>query len=175
MNATGSLYLVNPAGIVVDGTGKVVAGGSFVASTLDLTNQNFMAGGAQTFVGSGAGEVTNNGSIKAGGDAVLIGHSAGNAGSIVAGGAASLATGTRVVMRIAGADAHISVEGAAGDATNSGAITAAMAELRAAGDNVYALAGDSGLIRATGAANRAGRVWLTAGDGSVFSRGWCRT
>lgn len=43
-----------------------------------------MAGGDQTFIGSGAGEVTNNGSIKTGGDAVLIGFSTGNAGSIVA-------------------------------------------------------------------------------------------
>ncbi len=171
LNATGSLYLINPAGIVVDGAGKVVAGGSFVASTLDVTDPAFMAGGAQTFVGSSGGDVTNNGAIQAGGDAVLIGYSTSNAGSITAGGTASLATGTRVTMRLAGADARISVEGAGGDSANSGAITGAMAELRAAGGNVYALAGDSGLIRATGASTRAGHVWLTAANGSVFNDG----
>ena len=58
-----------------------------------------------------------------------------------------------------------------GDVRNKGAIAAAQAELKSAGGNVYALAGNhSGMIRATGSAMRGGHVWLTAG-GSVFAGG----
>ncbi|WP_295528871.1 filamentous hemagglutinin N-terminal domain-containing protein [Novosphingobium sp. Chol11] len=171
LNATGSVYVINPAGIVVDGSGKVVTGGSFVASTRDVTNDGFMASDRQSFLGTGTGTVTNSGSITTGGDAVLIGHYVANDGTMAAGGTAALASGTHVVMQAAGSDARIFVEGSAGNVTNSGTISAAAAELRAAGGNVYALAGYTGIIRATGSQNRGGRVWLSAETGSVFAEG----
>ena len=44
VSATGSVYLVNPAGVVVGPTGVVKTGGSFVASTLDVKDADFRAG-----------------------------------------------------------------------------------------------------------------------------------
>jgi hypothetical protein len=120
-----------------------------------------MAGGDLSFVGAGTGGVRNAGRIEAGGDAVLIGALASNSGTIRAGGTAGLATGETVVLREATGDARISVAGASGDVTNSGGVEALSAELRAAGGNVYALAGTSGLIRATGTETRGGRIWLS--------------
>ena len=43
VSATGSVYLVNPSGIVVGPTGVINTGGSFVASTLDVKDAEFRA------------------------------------------------------------------------------------------------------------------------------------
>jgi filamentous hemagglutinin family protein len=171
LRASGSVYLVNPAGVVVDSSGQVLTGGSFVASTRSLGADAFMAGGSLTFVGNGSGGVENRGRIETGGDAVLIGQWVTNTGSISAGGAVGLAAGSRVVLRAAGSDARIYVEGASGDVTTSGAVTAAAAELKAAGGNVYALAGNSGVVRATGVASEDGRILLIAGGDVTVAQG----
>jgi len=69
LSATGSVYLVNPQGVIVGKSGVVTTGGSFVASSLDISNQNFMAGQTLRFEGKGAtdGMVKNLGSISSSG------------------------------------------------------------------------------------------------------------
>jgi len=177
LSATGSVYLVNPNGVVVGPGGQVLTGGSFVASTRDVPNDQFMAGGTLTFSGSSNGTVSNAGSITAkNGDVVLIGAAASNSGAISApNGTAALAAGKQVLLAPAGGPAGIYVApdtSAAGDASNSGTIRAAAAMLASAGGNVYALAGNrSGLIAATGAKTIAGQVWLTAPNGAVTVSG----
>lgn len=171
LRATGSLYLVNPAGVLVDASGRVLTGGSFVASTLPLSADGFMAGATATFRGASGGAVENRGQIVGGGDVVLVGSAVRNGGSITAGGLGALAAGSSMILREAGADGRIAVEGPSGDVTNSGSIQAMTAELRAAGGNVYALAGSSGVIRATGTELRGGRIWLTAGKDIAVEQG----
>ena len=51
LNATGTLYLINPQGVVIGSTGTVVTGGSFVASTRDVADAHFLAGGSLLFKG----------------------------------------------------------------------------------------------------------------------------
>src|SRR6185369_16180050 len=41
LSATGSVYLVNPSGVVVGPSGEIKTGGSFVASTLDVKDAEF--------------------------------------------------------------------------------------------------------------------------------------
>ncbi|CAO3424950.1 beta strand repeat-containing protein [Azospirillum doebereinerae] len=174
LRATGTLYLVNPQGVVVGSSGVVVTGGSFVASTLDVPDAHFMAGGSLVFKGDSAGSVTNLGKISStGGDVILIAREVVNQGTVKAPkGTAALASGTeilltesgqggeRVFVRVGNADGGGRVE-------TSGRIKAAQVELKAAGGNVYALAGNNGgLVRAAGSENREGRVWLTAGTGA---------
>jgi filamentous hemagglutinin family protein len=154
-SATGSAYLINHNGIVVGPGGQVITGGSFVGSTRDISNEDFLNGGAGRFSGTSSGDVVNQGTIRAeGGDAVLIGHNVSNSGSIDAPeGAAAMAAGNDVILQPVGGDRRIYIQGSAGDGnvTNDGAVTAAQAELAAAGGNVYALAGNTdGVIRATG-------------------------
>jgi filamentous hemagglutinin family protein len=172
LRATGSLYLVNPQGVVIGSSGVVVTGGRFVASSLDIANDAFMAGGTLVFRGSTENaEVRNLGSISStGGDVILISRSVRNEGTITAPrGTAALTAGTEVLLR-EGPEGHrgmVRVSGASGDVTNTGRIEAAQAELRAAGGNIYALAGNTaGVIRATGTETRNGRVWLSAGAGT---------
>ena len=64
---------------------------------------------------------------------------------------------------------EIQVKSGSADATNTGSISAAQAMLNAAGGNVYALAGNTGVISATGTTKIDGHVWLTAGGSVVVS------
>ena len=177
LKATGSVYLINPNGIVVGRDGRVVTGGSFVASTRDIANRAFMAGGAMIASGTGAGNVVNQGSIVArDGDVVLIGRSVSNEGAIDAPkGTATLAAANSVLLSTVGGPAGIYVApdtGADGSVTQSGRIAAAAAALKAAGGDIYTLAGNrSGLIAATGTATIDGQVWLTAPGGQVAVAG----
>ena len=179
LRATGSIYLVNPQGVVIGASGVVVTGGRFVASSLDVANDAFMAGGTLVFRGTTENaEVRNLGAISStGGDVILISRAVRNEGSIAAPrGTAALAAGTEVLLR-EGQDGRrglVRVSGASGDVTNTGRIEAAQAELRAAGGNIYALAGNTqGAIRATGTEIRDGRVWLSARGtgGNVVTEG----
>lgn len=173
LSATGSVYLVNPAGVAVGTSGQVATGGSFIASTQDVSNAEFMAGKSMTFRGASEASVVNYGRIGSlGGDVALIARQVENHGSISApNGTAALAAGYEVLMRdaaLSDGKFMVKVGGAATAAKTTGAIKAAEVELRANGGNVYALAGNTrSVTKATGVASKGGRVFLTAGDGSV--------
>uniref|UniRef100_UPI003741F0E2 two-partner secretion domain-containing protein n=1 Tax=Paraburkholderia kirstenboschensis TaxID=1245436 RepID=UPI003741F0E2 len=100
--ATGSLYLINPQGIVVGPSGVVSTGGRFVASTLDICNDAFINGGdALTLAGKSDASVVNLGRISSsGGDVFLIARQAVvNAGTVKApSGTVELAAGETVLM-----------------------------------------------------------------------------
>jgi filamentous hemagglutinin family protein len=164
LSATGSVYVINPQGVVIGPGGKVVTNGSFVAGTRGVNAGTFMKGGALSAHGASAGDVANLGSIaSANGDVILFGRNASNSGSISApNGTAGLAAGDNLLMRPAGGDPRIAVSAGRGSVTQSGSIAAAQAELAAANGNVYAIAG-GGAVSATGTATRNGHVWLTAG------------
>ncbi len=170
LNATGSLYLINPQGVVIGPGGKVVTNGSFVASTRDVDSNAFMSGGPLAANGTSNGDVVNAGTITSNdGDAILVGRSVTNSGTMTApNGTASLAAGNQIVLQPVGGDSRIAVAGGTGDATNSGTIKAAQAALAAAGGNVYALAENgAGVVSATGTKTVDGHVWLTANSGTA--------
>ncbi|NNC27516.1 filamentous hemagglutinin, partial [Salinisphaera sp. USBA-960] len=118
---------------------------------------------------SGA-EVVNAGTIRsAQGDIALIARRVENRGALEApNGTAALAAGYEVLMKdVADADGLLSVKlgGADTEALNSGTISAANAEIRANGGNVFALAGNTdGVVKATGVSTSGGRIFLTAGN-----------
>jgi len=174
LSATGSVYLVNPQGVVVGKSGVITTGGSFVASSLDISNQNFMAGQTLRFEGgANEGMVKNLGSISSsGGDVFLIARSVTNAGSINApNGTVGLGAGQEVLLKDTSvAGGRMTVRYGKGDVRNKGAITAAQAELRAAGGNVYALAGNHTYDGATQSASANGVTFgfsgFVGGDGT---------
>lgn len=175
LSASGSLYLVNPNGITVGPGGTVTTGGSFIASTHDVSDAEFRAGGAMTFKGASSASVINYGTIGSlGGDVALIARKVENAGTITApNGTVALAAGYEVLARDAAlSDGKfvVKVGGADTQAKTSGVIKAAEVELKANGGNVYALAGNTGSItKATGVATKGGRIFLTAGDGGAVT------
>ncbi len=177
LTATGSLYFVNPQGIVVGAGGRVLGGGAVVLSSRDIANQSFLGGGSLIASGTSTGAVVNQGQIRSSrGDVVLIGQSAANAGSIgAAAGLVDLAAADTVLMSpVGGLDGvYVAADAkASGDVTQAGRIQAAAVRLNSAGGNVYTLAGNrTGLIEASGTATIDGQVWLTAPNGAVSAAG----
>jgi filamentous hemagglutinin family protein len=173
LSATGSVYLVNPAGIVVGPTGRVTTGGSFVGSTLDVHDDKFLAGGPLTFGGASQASVVNLGKIGSShGDVVLIARQVRNEGTVSAkNGTAALASGSEVTISdgsLGNGKVSVRLPSQDGEVLNRGTIRAAEVELHANGGNVYGLAGNTGgAIVATGVARQGGRIFLTAQGGSV--------
>ena len=83
LNANGRVFLINPNGILF-GAGASVNVGGLVASTLDLSDQDFMNGRLR--FGGTAGNVTNRGQITAadGGFIALLGGQVSNDGTLTA-------------------------------------------------------------------------------------------
>lgn len=175
LSATGSLYVINPQGVVVAPSGTVTTGGRFVASTLDASNSAFTNGSALILSGNSDASVINLGKISStGGDIFLISRRAvTNAGTITApNGTAELAVGQQVLLQDSTSSKQVLVQtGSQGTVANSGSIAAAQISLQAADGNVFALAGGGTRIRATGTANRDGHVWLVADKGRVEQSG----
>lgn len=104
INANGQVYLVNPNGIVITPSGTVNSSG-FIASTLGITDQDFLAGRNQ-FNGSGnSASVSNQGAITigSGGYAALIGGQVSNSGVItVPMGRVGLGAGEQATLDLSG-------------------------------------------------------------------------
>lgn len=172
--ATGSIFLINTNGVIVGSQGTIDAGGNVVLSALEMDNADFLNGGAMTFGdGSVGGHVLNLGAIASlGGDVVMIGQTVENAGTITAAnGTTGLLAGSEVLLRDQTLDdGKFLVRAGNSDSsvTNTGAMLAAAAELKAHDGNVYALAGNlGGLVQATGVSRKGGRIFLTSNGGHV--------
>ncbi|MDR5755034.1 MULTISPECIES: filamentous hemagglutinin N-terminal domain-containing protein [unclassified Caballeronia] len=173
----GDVYLLDPHGVVVGRTGVVTTGGRFVASTLNITNDDFMRYFPQvSLTGKSDGKIVNLGKIEStGSDVFLIAsNKVVNAGELRADkGLAQLAVGENVLIPLyerLGYAAYIQV-GSGGTALNAGVIRAAQIAIEAADGNVFALAGHNRELHATGTAKRDGHVWLVAETGRVQANG----
>jgi len=136
LSANGKVFLVNPNGVLF-GHGAQVNVGGLVASTLNISDSDFMAGNYQ-FTGNSGAAVLNQGTINApGGYVALLGANVGNDGTILARlGTVALAAGNAMTLDVAG-------DGLLNVTVNQGAVNA--------------LAQNGGLIQADG-----GNVLLTA-------------
>ncbi|MGP1677992.1 MAG: two-partner secretion domain-containing protein, partial [Burkholderiales bacterium] len=136
LSANGKVFLTNPNGILF-GQGAQVNVGGLVASTLGISDSDFMAG-KYNFAGASNAAILNQGTINAdGGYVALLGANVSNEGVISAQlGTVALAAGNAVTLDVAG-------DGLLNVAVNQGAMNA--------------LAQNGGLIQADG-----GQVLLTA-------------
>ena len=173
LSATGSVYLINPSGVIIGKDGVVKVGGTFAASTLDVDDSAFLNGGSLTFSGTSKASVVNLGKVEAlGGDVVLAAAVVENAGTIQApNGDVGVLAGYSVTIKDE-ADQNglftVQLGGVGTSVTNQGLIQAAAAELRANGGNIYALAGDTAsVIKATQVTHQGGQIFLTAPGGTV--------
>src|SRR5512141_629755 len=73
LSSNGKVWLVNPAGILV-GQGARIDVGGFIASTLNVRNEDFLAGRLKFQATPNAGSIQNNGQITtpSGGSVYLI-------------------------------------------------------------------------------------------------------
>jgi filamentous hemagglutinin family protein len=103
LNANGQVFLVNPNGVLFSKGSQVNVGG-LVASTLDISNANFMTG-KYVFEGSSQASVVNQGRLHAhaGGYISLLGHTVVNDGVITATmGTVVMASGEKITLNFGG-------------------------------------------------------------------------
>ncbi|EHG18843.1 hypothetical protein HMPREF9334_01981 [Selenomonas infelix ATCC 43532] len=173
LSANGRVFLVNPAGVLF-APGAQVDAGSIVASTMNITNADFMAG-KYAFVGTPSdGKIINRASLiaKNEGTVALLGKNVVNEGVIVARkGAAVLAAGEAVSLDFNG-DGKVSVvptKAAMEQAvTNKGLVEAdgGLVFMSAAtGDALTRSAvNQEGIVRAASLDGKAGAIRMTAND-----------
>lgn len=167
LSANGKVFLVNPNGIMF-GQGAQVNVGGLVASTLNISDGDFMAG-RYRFSGNGTGSVLNQGSINAdGGYVALLGANVSNEGTIVARlGTVALAAGTAVTLDVAG-DGLLNVtvnEGALNALIHNGGLIRAdggqvLLTAMAAGNLLHTVVNNTGVIQAQTIENRNGTIML---------------
>ncbi|MCX7179164.1 MAG: filamentous hemagglutinin N-terminal domain-containing protein, partial [Proteobacteria bacterium] len=161
LSSNGRVWLINPAGILV-GPGAKIDTAAFVASTLNLRNEDFLAG-KLTFGGnSNAGSVVNQGAITTpdGGSVYLIAPTVSNEGLITTPkGETILAAGQTVrLIDTATPGVNVEVTGSEGNATNLGSIIAEAGRIGVAG----VLVRNSGTLNASSVVNQGGRIFLKA-------------
>ncbi|RZS33271.1 filamentous hemagglutinin N-terminal domain-containing protein [Corticibacter populi] len=179
--ANGQVFLVNPNGVLF-GAGAQISVGGLVASTLDIRNEDFLAGryvfgpGASGFVSDA--QVANAGSIRAaqGATVALLGQRVENTGQIVAdGGTVALAAARQVELDFHG-DGLTTFRLEAGgtpleaDVFNSGLLQAdggRVAVLAHETDAARLVVSQSGVVRARSLEQRAGEIVFSAGDGRM--------
>lgn len=181
----GTVWLINPNGVLI-GSGSRIETQSFIASTLDVNDDQFL--NADDFIMSlhedrPAGKIVNKGKITAqGGDVILVARHVDNKGGLYAlEGQAALAAGDEVqitlheqrVLNIAVKPTLGSVDGIG--VNHEGIIQAAQAELMAAGGNMYSLAVNvGGSIQTDGYLNdgehEAGSIHLRTEGGRIVVR-----
>ena len=161
LSSNGRVWLVNPAGIMVGPGGRVDVAG-FVASTLNIRNEDFLAGRNVFVNDSSAKNVINQGEIRtpAGGSVYLIGSNVTNEGIITTPkGETILAAGATVsLIDSATPGVKVDITGTEGNATNLGTITAEAGRIGIAGVIVR----NSGTINASSVVKEGGRIFLKA-------------
>lgn len=101
LSANGQVWILNPNGVLFGNTASVNVGG-LVASTLSLSDADFLAGKRSFGANGSQGTVVNQGSLT-GGYVALLGKQASNTGTIsTANGTAALAAGDKVTLDFSG-------------------------------------------------------------------------
>jgi filamentous hemagglutinin family protein len=166
LNATGSLILLNPNGVFIGPTGQVNVGGLFAASTLGMSNGNFL-NGLYLFQDSGTnGVIRNAGTINAGVEGVyLFAPNVENSASGIitsANGHVSLGAGRTAFLsnRPDGRGFLSEVTAPAGEALNLGQLLADGGQVTMAGRVVN----QGNLVQANSVVQRNGRIELVASE-----------
>lgn len=158
LQSNGRVFLLNPNGIVF-GAGSQINVAGLVASTLNLSDSDFLAGRMRFTDGAGAGSVVNNGNIT-GGSVYLVGNAVTNNGLITSpGGEVVLAAGNSVELVNPGTpNLRVEIIAPDNEARNLGTITVEAGRI-----GIYAgLITNSGTLNASSAVAEGGRIWLKA-------------
>ena len=176
LSGNGQVWVINPNGLLV-GPGATVQTSSFLASTMNISDENFLSG-KHTFttVPGSQASIVNQGTISVadGGYVVLAAPSVTNSGTIVANlGSVHLASGETTTLTIDnGSLINVAVDGAVAEhalgVTNSGRISAAGGQVvmtaKVAGDIMKSIVNNDGIIEVNSTLDGSGFILLDSGD-----------
>jgi filamentous hemagglutinin family protein len=172
LEANGKVFLINPRGILIGPTGRIDVD-SFIASTFDALDADFLRGQELLFSGDSQASVVNLGKITAkGGDVLLISRHVHNAGTLDAPhGCVGLAAGQEILLKPSGTQRFFIrpslAEKEGTGILQEGILCALQNELRADG-NLYAMAiKGRGAAKALSRKESGGRIYLVADQGRV--------
>ena len=180
LSANGQVFLLNPAGVIFGPTARVDVG-ALVASSLALSDPDFLAGNYVFDSTGSAGAVLNQGSIRTadGGYLAFVSPQVENQGTIDSpGGMVAMAAGNKVRLDFSGDRLvnYIVDKGAVNAlAANSGTISAAggtvMLSATAADALTRSVVNHTGVIEAMGLSEANGRIFLDADGGQTTVSG----
>ena len=170
LNANGKVILINPAGVIFGPDSKVNVG-SLIASTMNVSDNDFLAGKYVFSRGNSTGTILNQGTLTAvdGGIIALLASTVENEGIIEANiGSVVMASGEKITLDFNG-DNLINVTA---DASTVNALVENKKMIRVNGGQVYMLASaatklvgnvvNTGSIAADSVVKQGGKVYLTA-------------
>lgn len=170
LNSNGRVLLVNPNGITFS-AGSTINVGGLIASTLDISNSDFLAG-RFSFNGTSTAAVTNDANITVinGNRVVLIGKDVFNTGTInAAGGEVWLLAGgsSMTATEAASPELSITFNAPAGQAVNIGQIIANGGVAGLLGNTVT----HTGSVSANSVSTSGGRIFLRANNDLTVNAG----
>ncbi|WP_332611753.1 two-partner secretion domain-containing protein [Achromobacter sp. ESBL13] len=173
ISANGSVFLINPNGVVFGQSSRVNVG-SLLASTKPVSHDDFLGGGPMQLIGIGNAAITHLGSIVAhgGGSVILVADSITSYGSIQADmGSVALASGKTITLSLAGNSLiDLQVEGATLDPLieSTGLLRAHGGQVLLKGPAKDAMSSlvvnNLGVIEANSLDGKTGRIVLDGGD-----------
>lgn len=181
LTANGRVFLINPQGIMF-GAGSRIDVGALVATTHDISDEDFLSGN-YVFAGSSTAGVTNAGSIHTGdgGFVILTADHVGNSGTIeTPSGDVVLAAGSQLSIHLdAEGLVSVSIDAAAvsdlAGVDNAGQILANGGAVLLRADVARGLlanaVNNSGRISAQAIEERGGEIYLVASGGDVVNSG----
>ena len=174
LNATGSLFLVNPNGVLF-GQGAQVDVGSLVATSMNISNADFLGGRYQFNADAGTGSVVNQGVIKAadGGYIVLLGNEVKNSGTLTANNGSVVMGSAQSAMLDFYGNGLVKAK-LSGDALNAlveqtGTIQADGGAVQLATNSRSSAVNVSGIVQANSLVERNGVIRLEGGDNAKVS------
>ncbi|HEX2923675.1 MAG TPA: filamentous hemagglutinin N-terminal domain-containing protein, partial [Chloroflexota bacterium] len=177
LQANGQVWLINPNGVII-GPGAQVNTAGFLASTLGITNENFMDG-KYVFSGpsSSIAKIINQGTITStdGGYVALLAPKVRNEGTILANlGQVALASGSEITLNFSGNSLiNLVIDKATDNALveNAGKIMAdggqVLLSAKTASDVLKNVVNNTGIIEARSLVNREGKIVLDGGDAGI--------
>jgi filamentous hemagglutinin family protein len=170
LSANGRVYLINPNGILI-GADAFIDAGSFVASTLGVSEEDFVLARELHFQGDSQAAIVHLGKIHCpNGPVALLAHRIENSGAIAAPkGAVALVSGHEILLQPEGlAILAIRPDLPASGVENRGSIEGLSAQVEA--DGIYPLAvrqEKEGTIRLT---SEGGKIWIRSNTG-IYNEG----
>jgi filamentous hemagglutinin family protein len=147
LNSNGNVFLINENGILITKDGLINVN-SFIGSTHDVANEDFMGGKKLNFIG-GSGKFENHGTINANGSIIIIATEIENAGSLNA---------DEVYLRETEGNATIKVRAKLSDIND---------EIEAHNGNIYGMViNQAGIKRGQTVIEKNGQKWLVDQRGS---------